>query len=260
MSTVTSHPHGTLSWFDLMTPDAEKARAFYGELFGWTFMVGPAETGFYGVARVQDRNAAGIGQMPPNAPFPTTWSVYFATDNVEDTCAKAREAGGQVMMGPMDVMQEGRLAMLVDPTGAVFGIWQAINHKGAGVCDEPGSMTWAEVNTKDSAKCRAFYESVFGIEAKEMPIPQTEYYTLHKGEKTIGGVLTMTAAWGDIPPHWMPYFAVASADESVERLKNLGGKVMHGPFDTAYGRIAVVADPFGAVFSMIQLSEKALSS
>lgn len=260
MTTVSSHPHGTLSWFDLMTPDAEKARAFYAELFGWSYDVGPAETGFYAIARVEGRSAAGIGQMPPNAPFPTCWSVYFASDNADDTCAKVKESGGQVMMGPMDVMGEGRMAMLMDPTGAAFGVWQPQKHKGAQVCDEPGSMTWAEVNTRKSNEARAFYAGVFGLQAHKMDVPQTEYYTLHQGDKTIGGVMTMTDAWGDIPPHWMPYFAVSSADGSVEKIKQLGGKLFHGPFDTPYGRIAVVADPFGAVFSVIQLSEKALQS
>lgn len=259
MSTVTSHPQGTLCWFDLMTPDVEKARAFYGDLFGWQYHVGPAETGFYSIATVGERTAAGMGQMPPNAPFPTAWTVYFASDKADETCEKVRGAGGTIMMGPMDVMDEGRMAIMADSTGAVFGIWQPGKHKGAGVRDEPGSMTWAEVATRDGKAAGAFYSAVFGLEAKAMPIPQGEYSTLHMGDKTIGGILTMTEVWGEIPPHWMAYFAVESADSSAEKIKSLGGTVKHGPFDTPYGRIAVVADPQGAVFSIIQLSEKALS-
>lgn len=155
----------------------------------------------------------------------------------------------------MDVGPEGRMAIAQDPTGAVFGIWQAGNHKGAELVHEPGAMDWCEVNTKDSEAARGFYTTVFGLESRllEAPMPTT-YHTLHHaslpGDGAAGGVLQMTEAWGDLPPHWMVYFGVESPDTAAAKATELGGKCLHGPFDTPYGRMAVLQDPEGAVFSV----------
>jgi predicted enzyme related to lactoylglutathione lyase len=155
-------------------------------------------------------------------------------------------------------MGEGRLAFCMDPTGAAFGLWQPMRHTGARVVDEHGAMTWAEVNTRDAVKARDFYASVFGAEPSRLEGENMEYYTLKKGDKTFGGVLQMNDQWpANVPPHWMAYFAVDDADAAARRVTELGGKVMHGPFDTPYGRIAVVSDPAGAVFSIIKLSSPA---
>src|SRR5215218_8038251 len=108
MPTVQKHLPGTPSWFDLMTPDVARARAFYGELLGWSFDVGPAEAGFYTQCKVGERNAAGMGQLPPGAPFPTAWTVYFSVEDADASAARIRERGGQVVMGPMDVFDAGR--------------------------------------------------------------------------------------------------------------------------------------------------------
>jgi uncharacterized protein len=169
--------------------------------------------------------------------------------------AKVKELGGSLVMGPMDVMEEGRLAFLADPTGAHFGVWQARRHRGAQVIDEPGAMAWREVNTPDAEKARDFYGALFGLESKKLEGPMT-YWTLHKGEDTVGGVLQMTKEWVGVPPHWMTYFAVADADAAVKRVAELGGKVSVPPFDTPYGRISVANDPTGAVFSVVQLPAK----
>lgn len=256
MSNVDRHEPGTPSWFDLMTPDPEKARAFYGALFGWTFQIGGPESGHYSMCQRNGRNAAGIGQMPPGAPFPSTWNVYLAVTSTDESCARIKDKGGAVVMGPMDVMQEGRLAFCADPTGAHFGLWQPKNHHGAGIRDEHGSMTWAEVNTRDAAKAREFYAAVFGLEAKKMEGADIQYWTLHKGPITAGGIMQMDARFpANVPSHWLAYFAVSSCDTSTAQLAKLGGKVMAPAFDTPYGRIAVVTDPFGAPFAIIQLAQ-----
>lgn len=257
MSTIDKHIPGTVAWFDLMTPNLERARAFYGGLFGWKFEVGPAETHFYTMCRIGDRNAAGMGQQPENAPYPSAWNCYFGSESADADAARVKENGGQVVMGPMDVMGEGRLAFCMDPTGAAFGLWQSMRHTGAGVINQHGAMTWSEVCTRDAVKARDFYSSVFHLEGRKMDAPGMEYYTLHKGDKTIGGVLQMDEKFpAEIPPHWMAYFAVDKIDDAVKKVNELGGKVMHGPFDSPYGIIAVVADPFGAVFSIIQFAQQ----
>lgn len=258
MPTVTKHAAGAPCWFDLMTPDLEKARAFYGALFGWSFEVGPPETGHYAMGMLGGRPAAGLGKLPPGAPFPSTWSVYFATDDLDATCANLREQGGQVVMGPMDVMAEGRLAFCADPTGAHFGVWQPTKHVGAQVKEEPGAMVWQEVNTRDGARACAFYAKVLGLEPRKLEGAGIEYWTLQRSDEAKAGILQMDARFPEqVPAHWMAYFAVADTDRAVERVKELGGQMRVPPFDSAYGRIAVVADPGGATFSLVRPSEAA---
>jgi len=258
---IDKHVPGSIIWVDLMSSDAEKARAFYSGLFGWNIAVGGPESGHYGIASLDGKMAAGVGPLPPGAQFPSAWSVYFASDNVDTTVAKVTEQGGKVMVPPMDVMEEGRMAVCIDPTGATFGVWQGKNHTGAKVIDEPGAMTWFECATRDAAKARDFYCKVFALEPKKLdtsggPGP-VEYYTLHKGPKTVAGVMQMTQAFpAEIPPHWMAYFAVADADAAAKKITSLGGTVIQPPFDTPYGRISVVKDPTGAVFSIVKLPAK----
>jgi uncharacterized protein len=259
MTKIDSHVPGTVTWVDLMTTNPEAARTFYGELFGWKFEIGGPESGHYGMAKLDGRNAAGVGSQPPGVTFPPAWSVYFATPNLDDTITQVKNHGGTVVMGPMDVMEEGRLAFCVDPTGAHFGAWQGKRHTGAQVIDEPNAMCWYEVNTPDAPKARDFYCKVFGLEPTKLDMtggPPTDYWTLHKGPKTVAGVLQMTKEWAGVPPHWMTYFAVADTDAACKRIAELGGKVSVPAFDTPYGRMSVVNDPTGAVFSVIKLAQK----
>lgn len=256
MTTLEQHVAGTPTWVDLMSPEPAKAQAFYAGLFGWQYEVGGPETGGYAMAKLGGKNVAGIGPLPPGAPYPSAWSVYFATEDADRTIATVEELGGRVMTGPMDVVDAGRLAFMTDPTGAPFGVWQAKNHRGAEIIDEPGTMTWHEVNTPDAPKAVEFYGKLFGLEPKKLDAPAGfDYWTLHKGPRTAAGVLQMTKEWAGVPPHWMNYFAVAdTTDAAAAKVTELGGKVSVPPFDSPYGRISVVNDPFGAVFSLIKLA------
>ncbi len=246
---------GTVAWVDLQTPDLEKARKFYGELLGWSFTGGDdPNAGFYTTALIRGRKVAGIAKLSGQSQFPAAWMVYFATDNADDCARRSKDAGGTVLMPPMDVMEHGRMAVLADPTGAVFGLWQPKQHRGAEVIDEPGAMTWHEVYSHDVTKAREFYARVFGHEAKRLDSPEMEYWSLHKGDKTVGGAMQMTASMPkDLPSHWNTYFAVADADAAATKVTTLGGKVMQPPFDTPYGRMAAVFDPFGTAFCIIKL-------
>lgn len=254
MTTVNKHAAGTVTWVDLMTPDIEGARRFYGELFNWGFMVGPPETGHYTMCQVQGDNVAGMGQMPPGAPFPSAWTVYFGSDDVDASAARIKALGGGVMMGPMDVMQEGRMLVATDPTGAVFGLWQAGRHHGASRVDEVGAMAWREVNTRDLKGAREFYVGLFGLAARPMPDVPT-YETLHLGDRTVAGIMMMDDHWpANVPPHWMTYFGVDDTDAALARVAAHGGKVCVPAFDTPYGRMGVVEDPWGAYFSVIAMT------
>lgn len=252
MTNIDKHQPGTPSWFDLMTPDLEKARAFYQSVFGWTYDVGGPESGNYSMAKVGGKNAAGMGSMPPNAPYPTAWTVYFNVESVDATAEAIKANGGNVMMGPMDVFEEGRLLVAADPTGAVFGLWQPKQHQGAGIRDVHGTMGWQECHTRDGAKAREFYARVFKLEPVKLDAPGMDYYTLNRGKDSYGGVMTNTAMPAQVPPHWLAYFTVESTDTAVGAVKAGGGKVMQEPMDTPYGRLAVLSDPFGAVFAVVQ--------
>ena len=220
---------GTPTWTDLMTSDPEAARKFYGNLFGWTYLISGPEFGYY--------------------------AVYLATNDSEVDSAKVIAAGGQVMVPTMTIGEFGRMTVCVDPTGAVFGLWESNQHIGAVVTDEPGAMTWHEVNSREAAKARDFYCGLHGQTSQLMPT--MEYYMLNIGSKTVAGVLQMDANWDGIPPHWMVYFAVKNTNESIEQAVALGGTLRVPAFDTPFGRVAVLADPQGATFSIIQYSNRA---
>jgi uncharacterized protein len=243
----------TVVWADLATPDLDKARAFYGELLGWSFTRDDdPQTGFYTTALRNDRRIVGMWKKPPEMPI-SAWTIYIGTNDADDTANKVKAAGGQVMQAPMDVMEYGRMAVFADPSGAAFGVWQAKQHTGTQIVNEPGAMCWHEVYSRDAAKAGKFYTQVFGLKLQKMEGGGMEYYTLHQGDDTVGGLMQMGAEFPkDVPSHWNVYFAVADTDAATKKLEQLGGKVFQPAFDTPYGRMASVADPFGAAFCLIK--------
>ncbi|MEZ4401178.1 MAG: VOC family protein [Kofleriaceae bacterium] len=243
---------GTVGWFDLMTTSPKDAYRFYGRLFTWSFELTGPDTGGYAMAMSAGRPAAGIGGLPPDAPQRSTWSVYFISADADATAARIKEHGGAVVMGPHDVPGQGRMIVATDPGGATFGVWQPGGHPGAGARDEHGAMAWCEVNTRDSARARAFYAAVFDLEPRKLAAPGIEYWTLHRGDLTVAGVLQMDGHWpAEVPEHWMPYFQLTDVDGALEEIAALGGTVCVPPFDSPYGRIAVLGDPQGATFSVM---------
>lgn len=252
MAERTSYEPGTPSWVDIGT-DVEGAKAFYAPLFGWeTQDAGPVEeTGGYGFFTKNGKMVAGYG--PQQNPGPPFWASYVSVDDAEKTAAKVEEAGGTVVMAPMQVMTAGTMAVFQDPTGAFFSVWQPNEHIGAQLVNEPGALSWNELNTRDMDAAKQFYASVFGwttATSESGPMPYTEFKV---GDTTIAGGMTMPAEMpAEVPPHWLVYFSVDSVDDSVERAKDLGGRLMFGPEDIpgGHGRIAVVSDPQGAAFGL----------
>jgi uncharacterized protein len=263
MSERTSYEPGTPCWIDLATPDQDAAAEFYGALFGWSVVEdeNAEQTGGYRVATRRDKAVGGVMKLMREGQ-PPAWSTYVCVEDADATAAKAREAGGTVMVEPMDVLDYGRMAFLVDPTGAVIGLWQPGRNIGAGLVNEPGALAWNELETRDPAAAKDFYGAVFGWSFEEHDMPGMGTYTEWKlGESSIGGMADIGGRVPDeVPAHWMVYFAVDDADAAVEQVKAGGGEVRFGPIDIPAGRFAMVADPFGAAFAVIKLSERAAAN
>jgi predicted enzyme related to lactoylglutathione lyase len=243
---------GTPCWVDLMTTDQEAARAFYSSLFGWKIDVGPEETGYYGMASVDGRNVAGLGGMM-GMDHPPVWNTYLATADADATSKAVEEAGGTVVAPAMDVMEFGRMAFAQVPGGGVFGYWQSGEHKGVALANEPGSLTWNEFMTRDYVGARDFYAKVFGHTYTDMSAEGFTYATIELDGNTVGGIGELPAEVPQhVPPHWRAYFAVDDCDAAVAKVTELGGSVQRPPSDSPYGRMADVADPQGAMFSVIK--------
>jgi predicted enzyme related to lactoylglutathione lyase len=250
----TPWPPGTPCWVDLGVSDIPKAIAFYTAQFGWDVEQGGPETGGYSIANLDGRAVAGIGpkQGPPEAP--ATWMTYLATEDADATAAKVKGAGGQVVMDPMDVMDAGRMAVAVDTTGAVFGIWQNRAFVGAQVANVAGAVAWNEHMSRDFEGAKAFYAAVFGYEFGDMSSDGFSYATLLLGGHEVGGIGQYPEGVpAAIPSAWTTYFATANTDTSVARATKGGGSVVRPAEDSPYGRTATVTDDQGAVFSLISL-------
>lgn len=250
----TPWPAGTPCWIDLNASDLETAKAFYADLFGWQFQVGGEETGGYVIAEVGGRAVAGLmGAMPGQEPQAPAWTTYFAADDADATAAKITEAGGTVVVAPMDVLDIGRMAVAVDPTGGAFGLWQARTFTGAQLANEPGSFTWNELVTRDFERATAFYRAVFGYTFTDMSGGGMQYCTIDIDGRPVGGLGSLPAEVPDsVPAHWRVYFAVDDADTTLEHAVKLGGTLLRPAEDMPYGRWGDAADPQGASFSVIK--------
>ncbi|MEM7338601.1 MAG: VOC family protein [Actinomycetota bacterium] len=249
---VDNYKHGTPSWVDLGSPDTEASAAFYSALFGWEVLEesGP-DAGGYRMCMMRDRAVAGLGpQMNPGPPF---WAMYVTVESADDAAAAVTAAGGQMLMEPMDVLTAGRMAVCMDSVGAAFSIWQPRDHPGSMIVNEPGAFSWGELQTTDVEASKAFYNAVFGWEATthDGPMPYTE---LKLAGASIAGMMPKPAeAPADMPPFWGVYFAVDDCDEAVAKVGELGGGTIMPPMDIEPGRVSVVHDPHGAVFTMIKM-------
>lgn len=253
---MTTHaqakPAGTPTWLDLTTPDPDRARTFYHALFGWEYDISGPEFGGYTTARLGERTTVGImGPQPDAPPMPAAWNLYFASDTIETDLVRAEELGATVLYPAMQVAHFGSMAGCTDPTGAIFSFWQADQHIGSQVTDEPGSTTWFELYTPDAKRARDFYSALLGAGAEPLPGDQ-EYYVLKHGERSLCGIMQIDPAWGDLQPHWVAYFAVADASETAAAVTSHGGTQLGGIDESPFGRIAALRDPAGAVFKIIE--------
>jgi hypothetical protein len=254
----TSYEPGTPSWVDLGSPDPDAAGDFYSGLFGWEVgEAGQPETGGYRMCMLRGVPVAGIGvQMQEDTP--PYWTTYVSVTDADSSAKEVRNAGGQVLVEPMDVMDFGRMAVFADPAGAVFSVWQPMNHIGAGLVNEAGALSWNELLTRDVQASKAFYRSVFGWTPNTMEMGDMVYTEWKLGDASVGGMMEMNENFpAGLPPHWMVYFAVADADATAEKVGKLGGRIHQPPMDIPQGRFALAADPQGAMFSFIALGNAA---
>jgi uncharacterized protein len=248
---VESYEHGIPSWVDHSSPDPVKAGAFYSGVFGWDVQEGDPEFGGYAMATKDGRNVAGIG--PQQGPGPSYWGTYVNVDSADDVTEKVRASGGTVMVEPMDVGEEGRMAVFADPAGAMFGVWEPGRMKGAGLVNEEGSLGWNELVTSDVEGSKVFYGAVFGWAHDSHEGGPPGGYTEWKASgRTMGGMMAKPPGMpAGIPSYWGVYFIVSDVDATVAKAKELGGDVFLPAFDSPQGRMAGIVDPFGAMFSVI---------
>jgi len=251
-TTHERHAPGTPCWVSLMVHGMAATQDFYGELFGWEFQPGPQQLGPYVRALLDGYEVAGIGQLPPDRHLPIAWTPYLASDDVDATAETVRHCGGTVGVGPLDAAEAGRMAIVSDPMGAVFGIWQAAAHLGTGLTGVPGTPAWNELLTYDSTSVAKFYQAVFGYEEEPVVSADFDYVTLNVENHPVAGIHGVgNALPRDRGPHWMTYFEVVDVDTATTHVTHLGGHILRPAANTALGRMATVADPEGAMFSVV---------
>ena len=253
--------HGTHGWSDVAVPDMEAGEAFYGGLFGWTAdHSGPSESMPYTMFSLDGKVVAGMGPLSDSqmeAGQPPVWSSYVIVDDVADIFARAVALGATPLVEPMAIMDTGSMAFIIDPVGAPVGFWQSGTHDGALVFNEPNSVTWNDLATRDVEAARSFYTELLGWEADQMDTGGTmEYWTFTNADRMNGGVWDTAGSLPDeVPSHWMTWFRVANCQASADRVVELGGLVQRAPQKTGVGISAVVTDPFGATFGIIETDQ-----
>jgi uncharacterized protein len=248
---------GEPCWAEVTAPDIDASKRFYTALLGWTYVETGPDFGNYVMATKNDNLVAGMSPpLPGTEAVPPVWSVYLWTTDADAAAGRIQQLGGKVLLGPMAVGTNGRMVFASDPGEAAFGLWEPGQHRGSQLLGEPGALNWAEVNTRDAAATDAFYQGLFGYDAEQIGDGAGLDYVVYKlGGNMVAGRLKMTEQWEGIPPHWMTYFGSDDVDTAAQTAAATGGRVRVEPFDSSYGRIVVLADPGGAVFSLVDPSE-----
>lgn len=256
MSERTSYVEGTPNWVDLQTPDQSAAKDFYTALFGWSYDERRTlDDTVYSVALLRDLRVAGIGPLPSGSSLagtPARWNTFLSVDDIDTATAKVEPSGGHLDLPAFDVAHVGRMATLTDPTGAEVHLWQSHEHIGAALVNEAGTLVWNELITDRPDAALDFYRSVVGLDSVAMPIPGGDDYTvLQVRGDGVGGCIRPPAP--DVPNHWHVYFCTDDADATVTKATAEGGALMADPFELpTVGRMAVLEDPQGAVFSILE--------
>ena len=260
-STHTPKP-GSFCWMELGTSDQSAAKKFYTDLFGWTVNDSPMGPGeFYSMFQLNGQSAAAAYTLRADQKaqgVPSHWMLYIATSSADQSAAKAKELGGLVLAGPFDVMDVGRMAVIQDPTGAVFCVWETKSNGGITTKGESGAFCWADLNTPNVARASDFYTKLFGWKLEKGENDSSGYLHIKNGDDYIGGVPPAEHRNPNAPPHWLLYFDTENCDASVDKARKNGANVYYGPVTMeGVGRFAVLADPQGAVFSLFQSARKA---
>ena len=260
MAERMKHEPGTFSWVELATRDGAAAKRFYTSLFGWGVDEMPVGDGTtYTMLTKNGKRVGALYQMSAQQQgVPPHWNSYVTVASADDSAAQAKKLGGNVMLEPFDVLDAGRMAVVSDPTGAVFSLWQPKRHIGADLVNEPGAFCWNELYTTDPKKAADFYMGLFGWTKDARHMDYGEYVIFNQGGRQMCGMMQIPKEWGLVPPHWLVYFAVDDCDASVAKATSLGAKAMMPPMDIEnVGRFAMLTDPEGAGFAVIRLNAPA---
>jgi predicted enzyme related to lactoylglutathione lyase len=258
MTEVTRHAPGSFCWLDLSTTDPEGARKFYSQLFNWGMADVPVQDMKYTLIQLKGKDIGGLAaQMKEQRDMgvPPNWTSYVSVTSASQAAEKAASLGGKVLVPAFDVMDHGRMAVIQDPTGAVFAVWEPKSHIGASFVNEPGALCWNELMTTNTDVAGRFYTQLFGWKSESMPMGPGQTYTLFKnGDVSTAGMMAISPEMGPVPPNWMPYFMVENTDAKVAEAKKLGGQSHVPPTDVPnVGRFSILMDPQGAAFAVITM-------
>jgi predicted enzyme related to lactoylglutathione lyase len=262
MPNIDNHPPGAFCWIELGTTDQNAAKNFYSKVFGWSVNDVPmSPNDFYTIFRLDGRDAAAAYTIRPeqrSQGVPPHWMIYISVDSADAAANKAAQLGGKVLAPAFDVFDVGRMAVLQDPTGVVFSVWQPKKQAGTGITGVDGSLCWADLSTPDPERAAKFYSDLFGWRiVKEDENPSHNYFQIANGEDFIGGIPRAAHRDPKTPPHWLAYFTVSDCDTTTAKAKGLGAQVYVGPMTMEnVGRMTVLADPQGAVFAVFQAAQK----
>lgn len=257
MPTYDKHEHGTFSWVELGTTDANAAKKFYGQLLGWSFDDTPmGPDAVYTTCKSGGKTVCALYKMGKEMQgVPPNWLSYVTVDDVDATAKKITANGGKLVKEPFDVMDLGRMLVAQDPTGATFALWQAKKTQGAEVLRDDGAIAWNELFTNDVDRAGKFYATTIGWKTKPVDMGKMGTYTLFQrpgdDKSNAGGMMGLAPNMKGVPPHWLTYFGVADVDASTKKANELGGKTITPPMDIPnVGRFSVVQDPQGAAFAL----------
>jgi len=257
MANIDMHPAGSFCWIELATTDQNAAKNFYSSLFGWApqdMPMGPND--FYTIFKLHGRDAAAGCTLRPEQRaqgVPPHWMIYIAVDNADAAVTKAQQLGGKILAPAFDVMDAGRMAVVQDPTGAVFCVWQAKQNGGIGIAQVNGTLCWADLSTPDSKRASDFYSGLLGWQVVADPKDPSGYLHIKNREQHIGGIPPAAHRQPGVPPHWMAYFQVDDVDATANKAKEMGAKLCLPPMSMeGVGRMSVIGDPQGAMFAIFK--------
>lgn len=253
---MAARPEGTPCWVDAMFTDLEGAKSFYGDVLGWTFGESSSEYGNYTQAYADGKAVAAVVPPMPGQEGVSQWCLYIASPDAAATATRIRDNGGEVLMGPMQVGDFGTMCLARDPSGVVFGVWQAGAHEGfEAPPEQAGAFCWAEVFTREPEKSDTFLPAVFGYSSKQLQDDNVDFRLYDLGEDTVLGRMRMTEEFPpEVPPYVNVYFSVPDCDAAVAKATERGGVLRFGPMNSPFGRFAAISDPQGANFSVIDLT------
>lgn len=253
---MTDFPEGAPCWADAMFADVEAAKRFYGDVLGWTFGDPDTDHGGYTMAFSNGKPVGAVVPPMPGGDEQSAWCLYFATPDAAGTAKKVKAAGGQVVAEPMKVGGFGTMALLKEPSGAAFGVWQPGSHKGFGKAGHAGGYTWAEVFTRDPGAVDGFLPKVFPYKAQRVADEHVDFkiFRTPGAEQPVLGRMAMGEEFPpELPSYVNVYFGVDDCDAAVKKAVDGGAQLRFGPMSSPFGRFAALTDPQGANFSVIDM-------